>query len=153
MSKWDLHPKKILLIVHGIIHWKVLKTNQAINVALYRLQLDRLWSALNTKSRVVDLYYVFLHPDNANSKALSSLIKKERDLVRRFYTIFTILLTVNCYLLCKTILKYLRLPWWCKNCYLRLFNSKFQVFCWCGIHPIPERWQEVLNSNGEYVQS
>jgi [histone H3]-lysine36 N-dimethyltransferase SETMAR len=164
-SKAELHPKKVLLSVwwdvEGIIHWEVLPPNQTINAAFYCLQLDRVRASLMAKRPgLVNRRGVILHHDNARPHAAVSTRQKlmsfgwevlshppySPDLAPTDYHLFRAL---NNSFSQKTFDDVDAV----KTAIQDFFNSKPRDFYLRGINLLPERWQEVIDNNGDYAQS
>ena len=155
--KPELHPEKVMLCVwwnvHGVIHWELLPTGATINASVYCQQLDRLAEKLNKKQ---DKVY-FLH-DNArphiakltNLKLLQlgwtvlSHPPNSPDLAPTDYHLFRSLsndLKDRKFIEEDDLYKYISI----------FFNNKPKDFYEAGIHSLPLRWQQVVDSDGAYI--
>lgn len=157
-SRSERYPKCLLLCVwwtmQVIIHQEVLPLNGAINAAFCCLHLDRLrFTMVAKRSSVVNwcgviILYARFH--------VISIIK----FVGRFDILLPILLTWHRMTILrlmhftalstnvKTLSTMSSMMWKLTS---RFFNSRPQNFYRRGIHLLPDRWQEVSDSNDEYA--
>jgi histone-lysine N-methyltransferase SETMAR len=155
--KNELHPKKIMLCVwwglKGIIHWVLLPTGCNITADLYCQQLDRVAAKLQGKQ---DRIY-FLH-DNARPHIAKST--REKLLKLGWVTVphppYSPDLAPTDYHLYRSISHYLREKKFDDENDLKMdlanfFAQKSQDFYERGILALPERWQQVIDSNGAYI--
>ena len=156
-SKNDLHPKKIMLSVwwgvKGIIYWEVLPADCTITAELYCQQLDRVATKLQGKQ---DRIY-FLH-DNARPHIAKST--REKLLKLGWVTIphppyFPDLAPTD-YHLFHSLANHLHEKKFNDEDHLKtdidnFFNQKSQDFYERGILSLPERWQQVIDTDGAYI--
>jgi histone-lysine N-methyltransferase SETMAR len=155
--KNDLHPKKIMLSVwwgvKGIIYWEVLPAGCTITAELYCQQLDRVATKLKGKQ---DRIY-FLH-DNARPHIAKST--REKLLKLGWVTIphppYSPDLAPTDYHLFHSLANHLREKKFNEEDHLKtdidnFFNQKSQDFYERGILSLPERWQQVIDTDGAYI--
>ena len=156
-SKKELHPRKIMLSVwwgvRRITHWKLLPNWCNITADLYCQQLDCVAPILQGKR---DRVY-FLH-DNARPHAATSTC--EELLKLGWITIphlpYSPDLAPTDYHLCRSLSDYLREKIFddendLKMDLIKFFGQMYRDFYECGISSLPERWRQVVDSNGVYV--
>lgn len=155
--KPDSHQKKVMLSVwwgiNGIIHWELLPNNTTVTADLYCAQLDVVAKKLKGKQ---DRIY-FLH-DNARPHIAKKTYEK---LLELGWTViahppYSPDLAPTDYHLFRSLSHYL-----CekkfddeedlKNDLINFFNNKSKDFYERGIMTLPNRWQQVIDTNGEYL--
>ena len=161
--KDGLHPNKVMLSIwwdwKGVVYYELLPPNQTINSDVYCRQLDKLKRALAEKRpELVNRKGVVFHHDNA--KPHTSLQTQQKltslgwdvlphppyspDLAPSDYHLFRSLqndlngLAVVSFDLLKNHLD-------------DFFGQKPQNFYERGIMQLPERWQKVIDQNGQYI--
>lgn len=158
--KTELHRKKVLLSVwwdvQGIILWEVLPLNQTVNAAFYCLQLDKLHSNFVAKwTGLINPCGVILYHDNARPHVTVITCQKLLsfglevlphplyfpDLVPTHHHLFRTLNNSFSQKIFDDI-----------DAVKDFFDSKLPEFYRRGILLLPERWQEVIDSNGNYAQ-
>ena len=155
--KPDLHPKKVMLSVwwgvRGIIHWEILPDDCTITADLYCQQLNRVAAKLKGKQ---DRIY-FLH-DNARPHVAKSTRQKLLSLgwITIPHPPYSPDLAPTDYHLYRSLSNYLREKKLkdesqIKMDLLNFVNQKTQDFYESGILSLPERWQQVIDSNGAYI--
>ena len=154
--KPDLHPKKVMLSVwwgvRGIIYWEILPDGCTITADLYCQQLDRVAAKLKGKQ---DRIY-FLH-NNARPHVTKSTRQKLLGL--RWITIphppYSPDLVPTDYHLYRSLSNYLKEKKFNNESQIKMdlnfFDQKTQDFYESGILSLPERWQQVIDSNGAYI--
>ena len=155
--KNDLHPKKIMLSVwwgvKGIIHWELLPTGCTITADLYCKQLDRVAAKLQGKQ---DKIY-FLH-DNARPHIAKST--REKLLKLGWITVphppYSPDLAPTDYHLYRSLSNHLSEKKFDDENHLKMdladfFGQKSQDFYEHGIFSLPERWRQVIDTNGAYI--
>jgi len=139
--------------VKGIIHWELLSTNCTITADLYCEQLDRVAAKLHKKQ---DRIY-FLH-DNARPRIAKST--REKLLKLGWVTVphppYSPDLAPTDYHLFRSLSNHLREKKFNDENDLKMdlvsfFDQKSQEFYERGILSLPERWQQVIDSNGAYI--
>jgi [histone H3]-lysine36 N-dimethyltransferase SETMAR len=155
--KNDLHPKKVMLSawwgVRGIIHWELLPIGSTINAELYCQQLDRVAAKLRRRQ---DKVY-FLH-DNARPHTAKKTRKKVLELgwTALPHPPYSPDLAPTDYHLFRSLAHHLRDKKFDDEHDLRMdlenfFSQKSQGFYERGILSLPERWQQVIDSDGAYI--
>jgi len=155
--KDDLHPKKVMLSVwwsvRGIIHWELLPTGSTITADLYCQQLDRVAAELQEKQ---DKVY-FLH-DNARPHVAKSTREKLLELgwTTLVHPPYSPDLAPTDYHLFLSLANHLREKKFDDEHDLKtdignFFNQKSHEFYRRGIFSLPERWRQVVDSNGAYI--
>jgi histone-lysine N-methyltransferase SETMAR len=155
--KTDPHPKKLMLSVwwgiKGVIYWEVLPNGYTITADLYCQQLDRVAEKLKGKQ---DRVY-FLH-DNARPHVAKST--REKLLKLGWITIphppYSPDLAPTDYHLFRSLSNDLRDKKFedesdVKTELVKFFDEKSQDFYERGITSLPERWRQVVDSNGKYI--
>ena len=155
--KPDLHPKKVMLSVwlgvRGIIHWEILPDGCTITADLYCQQLNRVAAKLKGKQ---DRIY-FLH-DNARPHV--AMWTRQKLLSLGWITIphppYSPDLVPTDYHMYRSLSNYLREKKFndesqIKMDLLNFFDQKTRDFYESGILSLPERWQQVIDSNGAYI--
>lgn len=162
-AKAGLHPKKSLLSVwwdwKGVIHFEVIPHGQTINSEIYCAQLERLNETLCAKRpELVNRRGVILHQDNARPH--TSLVTRQKilqlgwevlphppyspDIAPSDYHLFLSLQNSHRG-------KNLHSSDDLKRHLQQFFDSKAPTFYSDGILCLPERWQQVLDNNGQYI--
>ena len=155
----EIHQKKLMLCVwwdvSGVIYWEMLNPNQTINADLYCTQLQKLADAISQKRPNLKKIR-FLH-DNARphtaKKTREKLLQLQWEvLIHPPYS--PDLAPSDFYLFCslQNFLKnkHFRSDDELKMAVDEFFRSKSTIFFRKGIHELPNRWQQVINSNGDY---
>ena len=162
-SKADIHQKKVMLSVwwdfKGIVFFELLPDNTTINSEVYCHQLDKLNDSLKQKRpELINRKGVVFHQDNARPH--TSLVTRQKllqlgwdilphppyspDLAPSDYYLFR---SLQNFLDGKTFTSNEEV----KNHLDQFFASKEQKFYERGIMLLPERWQKVLDQNGQYI--
>lgn len=162
-SKPGLTAKKVMLSVwwdwKGIVHYELLQPGGTINSVLYCEQLDRLNEAIQRKRpELANRKGVVFHHDNARPH--TSLMTRNKltelgwevlmhppyspDLAPSDYHLFRSL---------QNSLVGKKLPdrSAAESHLTKFFHDKPLKFYTDGIMKLPEKWQKVIDSNGEYV--
>jgi histone-lysine N-methyltransferase SETMAR len=155
--KGDLHPKKVMLCVwwgvKGIIYWELLPDECTVTADLYCQQLDRVAQKLKGKQ---DRVY-FLH-DNARPHIAKST--REKLLKLGWVTIphppYSPDLAPTDYHLFRSLSNHLREKKFDDESSLKtdltdFFSQKSLDFYERGIFSLPERWRQVVDSDGAYI--
>jgi len=162
-AKDDLHPKKVLLCVWwdsiGIIHFELLKYGQTITAEVYCEQLDRLHKSLTLKRpALLNRKGVILQQDNARPHSAKKTTEKIRklgweilphppyspDIAPSDYHLFR---SLEHYLGNKTF----RNPDDVHSGLTDFFSSKDANFYKKGIEMLKNRWQTIINNDGDYI--
>ena len=154
---------KILLSVwwdmHGIIHFELLGMNQTITAEVYCQQLQRLKTALEQKRpALINRKGVLFHQDNARphtARMTSSKLEEfgwekmphppySPDIAPSDYHLFRSLQN-------HLVGKKLHSREAVKNEVASFFNSKPREFFKRGIEKLVDRWKEVIDKEGNYI--
>jgi [histone H3]-lysine36 N-dimethyltransferase SETMAR len=156
-AKPELHPKKVMLSVwwnvNGVVYWELLPANSTVNAQTYCEQLDRVAAKLHGKQ---DRVY-FLH-DNARPHIAKLTHRKllelgwttlvhppySPDLAPSDYHLFR---SLNNHLMEKRFDDQTAL----ESELASFFDSQPRAFYEKGIMSLPDRWQQVIDSNGMYI--
>ena len=161
--KAGLHPKKVLLCVwwdlEGVVHFELLDMNQTINAELYCQQLDRLKAAIDLKRpALANRRGVILQQDNARPHTAKLTRKKLKelgweilphppyspDIAPSDYYLF---LSLQHFLSGKEFKNKEEV----KSAITEFFDSKDKDFYRKGIEALPERWEAVIENDGNYI--
>ncbi|XP_053206260.1 histone-lysine N-methyltransferase SETMAR-like [Panonychus citri] len=158
-----LHPKKVLISVFwdykGIVHFELLPEGQAINAEVYCQQLDRLNEKLSTeRPSLVNRKGVIFHQDNARphtASLTSNKIKNDLKWELLPHPPYSPDLAPSDYHLFRSLEHFLRNKKFENRSALynglkTFFDSKSPIFFRRGIFNIINRWQRVIDSDGEY---
>lgn len=161
--KAGLHPKKVMLCIwwdwKGVVYYELLPPNQTINSDVYCRQLAKLKRALAEKRpELVNRKGVVFHHDNA--KPHTSL-QTQQKLVRLGWDVLphpphSPDLAPSDYHLFRSLQNALNGMEFAsldllKNYLDEFFGQKSQNFYERGIMQLPERWQKVIDQNGQYI--
>nr|APL98298.1 putative DD34D transposase [Bactrocera tryoni] len=164
-SKADSHQKKVMLSVwwdfKGIVYFELLPDNTTINSEVYCDQLDKLSDALKQKRpELINRKGVVFHQDNARPH--TSLMTRQKLLQLEWDVLphppYSPDLAPSDYYLFRSLQNFLDGRTFTsnqdvKNHLDQFFACKDQKFYERGINLLPERWQKVLDQNGEYIIS
>lgn len=158
--KTGLHPEKRMLCVwwgvKGVVYWELLPENTTITATRYIVQLNKIAAQVNINQR--DRAKIYFQHDNAKPHAANKVKLKLKqlnwellphppyspDLAPSDYHLFRSLsndIKNQIFEKEEDIKKYLQ----------NFFDSKSPEFYAKGIHDLPRRWQEVIDSNGVYI--
>ena len=159
--KRDLHPKKIMICVwwdwEGMVHWEMLDRNVTITKELYIAQLRRVNEAIQLKRPHRQGQTILLH-DNARphvAQVLKATLQELEWEVLQHPPYSPDLATTD-YHLFRSLSNHMRgvtfdneedLKNWVNN----FFDTRPGDFWRKGIDKLVERWEEVVNSDGEYI--
>ena len=160
MPKPSLHPKKRMLCVwwgvHGVLYWELLPPNTTINADKYVRQLQSLAAQVQTTGLKRSKIY-FQH-DNARPHAAAKVSLKLNRLGWNLlsHPPYSPDLAPSDYHLFRSLSNDLRDKQFVNEDDLKeylqeFFYSKSEGFYARGIHDLPRRWREVIDSNGEYI--
>jgi len=152
-----LFVKKAMLCVwwgvRGIIHWEVLPRNTTITAAVYCEQLDRVAAKLRRQQGRV----WYLH-DNARPHVASATRDKLSELEWEVipHPPYSPDLAPTDYHLFRSLSHHLAGRSFeteddLKTALAEFFDQLPPNFCERGILSLPERWRQVINNNGDYV--
>ena len=161
--KPGLHPKKALLCVWwdhiGIIHFEMLEMGQTITADIYCQQLERLHEALIVKRpAVVNRRGVILHQDNARPHTAKVSQNKIRGLGWDLlpHPPYSPDMAPSDYHLFRSLQHFLAEKSFddvnaVKDALSEYFASKKPSFYERGIKNLVQRWTDVINNDGEYI--
>ena len=139
--------------VKGIIYWELLPDGCTVTADLYCQQLDRVAQKLKGKH---DRIY-FLH-DNARSRVAKSTREKLLELgwVTILHPAYSPDLALTDYHLFRSLSNHLREKKFDDESSLKMdlvdcFSQKSPDFCKRGIFTLPERWRQVVHSDGACI--
>ncbi|XP_025264307.1 histone-lysine N-methyltransferase SETMAR-like [Camponotus floridanus] len=162
-SKADIHKKKVMLSISwdfkGIVFLSFYRTT-TINSEVYCHQLDKLNDSLKQKrSKLIKRKGIVFHQDNARPH--TSLVTRQKLLQLGWYILphppYSPDLAPSDYYLFRSLQNFLdgkktfTSNEEVKNHLDQFFASKEQKFYERGIILLPERWQKVLDQNGQYI--
>lgn len=163
VAKPGLTAKKIMLCVwwdwKGIIHYEVLQPGQTLNSALYCEQLTRLEQAIQTKRpELINRKGVVFHHDNARPHTSLMTRQKLSELGWGvlLHPPYSPDLAPSDYHLFRSMQNFLDGKKYAdktaaENGVSEFFESKPQKFYTDGIMKLTEKWQKVIDNNGQYV--
>ena len=144
-SKAGIHQKKVMLSVwwdfKGIVYFELLPRNQTINSNFYCRQLMQLGREIKEKRpELATRKDVIFHQDNARPHTSLVTRKKLLELGQEVmphppYSPDPALSDYHLF----------------KNELIQFFTSKNQTFYESGIMKLTERWQQVIEQNGQYI--
>lgn len=160
--KADIHGKKLMISVwwdcHGIIYWEFLPINSTITADSFCKQLDRVYEALSKlRPSILNRRKVILHMDNARPHTAvltKSKIKQLRlDILN--HPPYSPDISPSDYHLFRSMQNSLN---GCKfktseevySHVTKFFESKSEDFYRSGIFDLKERWQRIIDTNGDY---
>ena len=159
--KPDLHPRKTMICIwwdwEGMVHWKMLKRNATVNKELYIAQLHCENEAIQLKRPHREGQIILLH-DNARPHVpqviKATLLELEWMVLQ--HSLYSPNLPLTDYYLFRSLLNHMRDVTFnneedLKNWLNKFFNTRSGDFWQNGIDKLIERWEKVVNSNGEYI--
>ncbi|CAK9827516.1 Mariner Mos1 transposase [Anthophora retusa] len=163
IAKAGLHPKKVMLCIwwdmKGVVYFELLPPNKTIDSGVYCLQLEKLNNAIKEKRPELANRkgVVFLH-DNArphtSMQTKNKLLQLGWDVLRHPpYSPDLAPTDFHVFRSLQNALNGINLPDMqsCQNFLNDFFSQKTTEFYKKGIFKLPERWQKVINENGQYV--
>ncbi|KAK6767032.1 hypothetical protein RB195_026354 [Necator americanus] len=160
-AKQDLHPKKTMICVwwdwEGLVHWEMLEKNKTVEKNLYIAQLHRVKEAIQLKRPHRRGQVILLH-DNARPHT-ANIVKaalQELDWEVLQHPPYSPDLAPTDYHLFRSLSNQMRgvtfdnnedLENWLNN----FFESRPGGFWQNGINKLVERWEQVVNNDGEYI--
>ena len=159
--KQDLHPRKTMISVWwdymGIIHYEMLEKNKTVDSKLYAEQLSRLNEAIQLK-RPDRKGKVILQHDNARPHTAQLIKEAIKELKWEIMQNppYSPNLAPSDYHLFRSLSNQINGVTFNNDDELRsllddYFSTRPADFYRNGIHKLVERWEEVVNSNGEYI--
>lgn len=161
--KAEIHQKKIMLSVwwdyKGILHFELLPRNQTINSNVYVQQLAKLSDAVKEKRpELANRKGVVFQHDNA--KPHTSLVTRQKLLELGWDVLshppYSPDLAPSDYHLFRSMQNSLNGKIFndaddVKSHLIQFFSGKNRKFYEHGIMTLPERWQKVIDKNGQYL--
>ncbi|KAG9436972.1 Ammar1 transposase [Apis mellifera carnica] len=160
-SKADIHQKKVLLSVwwdyKGIVYFELLPPNRTINSVVYIEQLTKLNNAIEEKRPELTNRKVVFHHDNARPHTY--LVTRQKllelgwdvlphppyspDLASDYFLFRSLQNSLNG--------KNFNNDDDIKSYLIQFFANKNQKFYERGIMMLPERWQKIIDQNGQHI--
>ena len=158
--KPEIRQKKVMLSVwwdvHGIVYWTLLPTNTTITADVYCEQLENLRANLSAKRPQHDKIY--FQYDNARPHIAKSVCKKLLEYGWELlpHPPYSPDLAPTDYHLFRSLSNDLREKIFeeetdLENYLATFFDSKPKELYAKGIHDLTERWQEVIDNDGQYI--
>lgn len=163
VAKPDLHQKKVMLSVwwdwKGILYYELIASGQTINSTKYCAQLEELKEVVQKKRpELVNRKNVVFHHDNA--KPHTALVTKLKLNTFKWEVMqhppYSPDLAPTDYHLFRSLQNHLNTQRFnsvesIKQCLDTFFASKPQSFYENGIMGLSQRWEQVVNKNGQYI--
>ena len=160
VPKPDLHPKKVMLCVwwtiNGPIYWELLPAGQTITADVYSRQLRDLKKAVDASPLAKHKAY-FQH-DNARPHVARQTMSQLSKLgwIVLPHPPYSPDLAPSDYWLFGELQRHLEgrdftNPGMIKAALKQFFDSRPDGWYKHGIHKLPERWQQVIDNDGQYV--
>lgn len=158
-----IHGKKCMLCVwwdwKGIVYWEVLDYGQTVDSNYYCQQLDRLADALlHTRSALVNRQGVILLHDNAKPHTSKVTQQKIRKLGYEVlpHPAYSPDISPSDYYLFRSLQHFLKGKRFVNNDEVKsslqsFFDEKSAKFFADGIQSLMERWQMIVNNDGDYI--
>ena len=159
--KPDLHPRKTMICVwwdwEGIVHWEMLKKNATANKELYIAQLHHVNEPIRLKRPYQQGQTILLHNNTRSHVAQvvnTALQELEWEVLQ--HPSYSPDLAPMDYYLFHFLSNHMRGVTFnneedLKNWFNKLFNTRPENFWRNGIDKLVERWEKVINHNGEYI--
>ena len=159
--KLDLHPRKTIICVwwdwESMVPWEMLKRNATVNKELYIAQLHRVNEAIRLKKPHRQVQTILLY-DNARPHVAQIVKAALQDLEWEVlqHPPYSPDLAPTDYYLFRSLSNHMRGVTFdnkedLKNWLNKFFDIRPGDFWRNGIDKSVERWEEVVNSNGEYI--
>ena len=163
VAKPKLTPKKVMLCVwwdcQGVIHWELLNNGQTVTAEVYIQQLTRVQEQLIKKRPALINFkrVTFLH-DNARphtAKITQEFLDKLGwDVLS--HPPYSPDIAPSDYHLFRSLEHFIRNKKYTskeevKNALTSFFDSKLRPFYAKGINKLPDRWQKIIDANGNYA--
>ena len=158
-----LHPKKVMLCVwwdiHGIVYFELLNEGQTIDSELYCQQLDRLCMAVKkNRPSLFNRKGVVFHQDNAKPHTSRITRNKLNEIGWEIlpHPSYSPDIAPSDYHLFQSLQHFLKNKRFDNKQAVEMainqfFESKDGNFFRSGIECLPQRWQTVVDNNGEYI--
>lgn len=163
VAKRELHPQKVLLCIwwdwQGMVYYELLPQGETIDSIKYCSQLSKLKRAIKDKRpELANRKGVVFHHDNARPH--TSLVTRQR--LRTFdweimpYPPYSPDIAPSDYHLFRSLQNHLDGQKFnslegVKNGLDEFFAQKSRGFYTSGIMKLPERWQKIIDQNGQYI--
>jgi len=158
--KPGLHPKKRMLCIWwdilGVVYWELLPENATITAAKYCAQLNKIKSEVEKKRPSGG--QVYFQNDNARPHIAKSVKSKLEQFQWKLldHPPYSPDLAPSDYHLFRSLSNDLRDRKFenendLKQYLQEFFDSKSSEFYASGIHDLPRRWREVIDTSGEYI--
>ena len=149
----DLH----LVALGGHVHWEMLEKNATVNKELYIAQLHHMNEAIQLKRFHRQGQTVLLHNNampHVAQVVKAALQELEWEVLQ--HPLYSPDLAPTDYYLFCSLLSHMRGVTFdneedLKNWLNKFFDTRLRDFSWNGINKLVERWEEVVNSNREYI--
>lgn len=163
VPKPDLHPKKILLSIwwdyQGVIHFELLEQGKTINTKVYCEQLTRLEAAIKQKRpALANRKGIVFHQDNARPHTAKITRQKLKEFNWELmpHPAHSPDLAPSDYHLFRSLQNFLNGKKFndrseVETALREFFDCKPPSFYRKAIESLPERWEEVIDNNGEYI--
>ena len=160
-TKQDLHPRKSMISVwwdwKGVIYYELLERKETVHAEIYVQQMLRLHTAIQEK-RNVGRHGVLLQHDNARPHIanMTKMATKKLGYEVLPHPPYSPDLALSDYQLFRSISNSLRGVSFNDDMELRtwldeFFESRPPDFYRQGIEKLVERWEEVINNDGNYI--
>ena len=159
--KPDLHPRKTMICIwwnwKGMVHWEILERNATVNKELYIAQLHRVNKAIGPKRPHRQGQTILFH-DNTRPQVAQVVKATLQELeweVLQHLPYSPDLAPTDYYLFCS-LSNHMRAITFdneedLENWLNKFFDTRPRDFWQNSIDKLVKRWEEVVNSNGEYI--
>ena len=141
----------------SMVHWEILKRNTTVNKELYIAQLHRMNEAIQLKRPHQQGQTILLH-DNTRPHVTQVVKAALQELEWKVlqYPPYSLDLASTDYYLFRSLSNHMRDITFnneedLKNWLNKFFNTRPGELWWNSINKLVERWEEVVNSNREYI--
>ena len=154
--KPDLHLRKTMICVwwdwESMVHWEMLERNATVNKKLYIAQLHHVNEAIHRQGQTILLH------DNTRPHVAqvvkATLQELEWEVLQ--HSLYSPDLEPMDYYLFRSLSNHMRNITFnnkedVKNWFNKFFDTRPRDFWQNGIDKLVERWEEVVNSNREYI--
>lgn len=160
--KPGLHPRKVMLCVwwdiHGIIYYEMLNMGQTVTAEIYCQQLDRLRQALNKKRpALLNRKGIILHGDNARPHVAKITHEKITEFGWELlpHPPYSPDIAPSDFHLFRSMQHFLKGREFkdkgaIEKALEDFFGSKNEKFFRDGIECLPQRWEKIINNDGNY---
>ena len=158
--KAGLHPKKRMLCiwwgVKGVVYWELLPENSTVTGTMYRAQINKIKAEVEKNG--LQRGKIYFQHDNAKPHVAKIVTAKLKELDWKLlpHPPYTPDLAPSDYHLFRSLSNDMRGRKFesendLKSYLQNFFDSKSPEFYVNGIHDLPRRWQEVIDTNGAYI--